>query len=191
MLPFGALYKKSAAIAFVPPNFVHVSWDGLNTEMPDDERLESYATYIDQTWMNGNFRPRMWNYYAQRSKSNYLEGWHNRMKRILRRAHPNLYEMLELFQREQAATEVTIQQLEAGGVCKSKRKIIQWEEKIKSLAEELANGDRDMDSYLTAIRHCVVSFDFKVHCTTFFILVFLSTFHTVDCLLHSIFDTVN
>ena len=42
------------------------------------------------------------------------------MKRIARKAHPNLYEVLELFQREQAAAEVTIQQLEAGGVHKTK-----------------------------------------------------------------------
>ena len=27
--------------------------------------------------------------------------------------------------------------------------------------DELANGDRDIDSYISAIRHCVVSFDFS------------------------------
>ena len=156
--------QKSAAIAFVPLNFVRVSWDGLKAEMPDDERVESFAIYIDQTWMNGNFRPRMWNYYAHTGPrtNNHLEGWHNRMKRILRKAHPNLYEILELFQREQADTEVAIQQLEVGGVRKPKRKkVIRREDKIKSLADELTNGERDIDSYLTAIRHCVVSFDFS------------------------------
>ena len=33
------------------------------------------------------------------------------MKRISRKAHPNLYEVLELFQREQAAPEVIILQV--------------------------------------------------------------------------------
>ena len=70
------------------------------------------------------------------------------MKWISRKAHPNLCEVLELFQREQAATEVIIEQLEAGGVRKRK-KVIQREDKIKSLAEELTNGDRDIDSYIT------------------------------------------
>ena len=67
--------RKSAAIAFVPLNFVRVSWDGLKAEMPDDEQVESFAIYIDQTWMNGNFRPRMWNYYAHTGPrtNNYLE----------------------------------------------------------------------------------------------------------------------
>ena len=34
------------------------------------------------------------------------------------------------------------------------------EQKIKTLADELANRDRDIDSYISAIRHWVVSFDF-------------------------------
>ena len=91
----------------------------------------------------------------------HLEGWHNRMKWISRKAHPNLYELLELFQREQVASEVTILQLEAGGARRHKRrKVIEREQKIKTLADELANGHRDIDSYISAIRHCVVSFDF-------------------------------
>ena len=80
------------------------------------------------------------------------------MKRIARKAHPNLYEVLELFQREQAATKVTIQQLEAGGICKAKRrKVVQREEKIQ---HELTTGERNIDSYISAIRRCVVAFDF-------------------------------
>ena len=67
-----------------------------------------------------------------------------------RKAHPNLYEVWALFQREQAATEVTIQQLEAGGVRKAKRrKVVQREEKIKSLQHEPTTGERKINSYLS------------------------------------------
>ena len=56
------------------------------------------------------------------------------MKRISRKAHPNLYEVLELFQREQVASEVTILQLEAYGAHRQKRrKVIEREQKIKHL----------------------------------------------------------
>ena len=48
--------------------------------------------------------------------NNHLEGSHNCMKRIARKAHPNVYEILELFQREYAASEVTIRKVEAGKV---------------------------------------------------------------------------
>ena len=32
--------EKNAATAFIPLNFVQVSWNGQKTEMPDDEKLE-------------------------------------------------------------------------------------------------------------------------------------------------------
>ena len=105
----------------------------------------------------------MWNYFAHSGPrtNNHLERWHNRFKRIARKAHPNFYEVLEHFQKEQAATEVTILQLQAGGLHKAKRqKVIQREEKIKLLKDELTNGNRSIESYISAIRHCVVSFDF-------------------------------
>ena len=145
--------QRSAAIAFVPLNFVRVSWNGLKAEMPDNEKLERYAAYFDEMWFDGHFRPCMWNYYRHCGPrtNNHLEGWHNRMKRISQKAHPNLYKVLELFQREQAASEVIILQPEAGGTCRQKgRKRIEREQKIQTLADELTNGDRDIDSYVSA-----------------------------------------
>ena len=51
--------QRSAAIAFVPLSFVRVSWNGLKAEMPDNEKLERYAAYFDETWFDGHFRTRM------------------------------------------------------------------------------------------------------------------------------------
>ena len=46
--------------------------------------------------------------------------------------------------------------LEVGGARRpKKRKVIEREQKIKTLADEQANGDRDIDSYMSAIRHCI------------------------------------
>ena len=87
--------------------------------------------------MNGQFKPRMWNYFAYSGPrtNNHLEGWHNRLKRIARKAHPNLYEVLELFQKNK---QLLKSQLQAEGLHKAKRqKVIQREEKIKLLKDEL------------------------------------------------------
>ena len=75
------------------------------------------------------------------------------IKRIARKAHPNFYEVLKLFQKEQAATEVTILQLQAGGLHKAKRqKIVQREEKTKLLKDELNNnGNRSVNLYISAL----------------------------------------
>ena len=50
------------------------------------------------------------------------------MKRISWKAHPN-FEVLELFQREQAASEVTILQLGGGARRQKRRKVIEKENK--------------------------------------------------------------
>ena len=34
--------------------------------------------------------------------NNYLEGWHNKLKRIARKAHPNVFELVEIFKQEQS-----------------------------------------------------------------------------------------
>ena len=49
-------------------------------------------------------------FHGMAEKDEQPSGW-----RISQKAHPNLYEVLQLFQREEAASEVTILQLEAGG----------------------------------------------------------------------------
>ena len=41
---------------------------------------------------------------------------------------------------------------------------MQHEETIKRLTEELTNGSRSLDSFLSSISHCVVSFDYSLYC---------------------------
>ena len=42
--------------------------------------------------------------------------------------------------------------------------VVQHEETIKRLIEELTNGSRSLDSFLSSISHCVVSFDYSLYC---------------------------
>ena len=45
--------QSSAALAFVPLNFVRIAWTGLKALMPDDQRLGEFAGYFENTWLNG------------------------------------------------------------------------------------------------------------------------------------------
>ena len=93
--------------------------------------------------------------------NNHLEGWHNRLKRISRKAHPNLFELVEILKKEQATTEVTIEQLVGGGRIRAKRrKVVQHEETIKRLNDEFTSGSRSLDSFLTSLSDHVVSYDY-------------------------------
>ena len=60
----------------------------------------------------------LWNVYETDSGSprtnNHVEGWHNKLKHVARKAHPNVFELVEIMKQEQADTEVSIAQLAAG-----------------------------------------------------------------------------
>ena len=42
---------KECCICFC--NLVCVAWDGLKADILNDDRVESYAEYFDETWING------------------------------------------------------------------------------------------------------------------------------------------
>ena len=57
-----------------------------------------------------------WNYYDYNRprKNNHVEGWHSRLKRIVGKPHPNIFEIMDVIKREQAATEMKLEQYAAG-----------------------------------------------------------------------------
>ena len=63
----------------------------------------------------------MWKNIGPRT-NNRLEDWHYRLNQLARKAHPNMFETIELIKNEQASTEVQTIQLTAGGQPRPKRK---------------------------------------------------------------------
>ena len=72
--------------------------------------------YFETTWIAGTFHTAEWNLYeTEGPQTNYhLEAWDNRLQQIGGKSHPNIFEYVEVFQREQVRTEVSIQHLAAG-----------------------------------------------------------------------------
>ena len=76
--------------------------------------------------------------------NNYLEGWHNQLKRVARKAYPNMFNFIKRLQN--GLLEVTIQQLSGGGRFRLKERNMVWhEESIKRLTEELSSGIQSLD----------------------------------------------
>ena len=77
---------------------------------------------------------------------------------MAQKAHPNLFKFIEVIQKEQVtATD----QLSGGGrVRAKKRKVVRHEETMKKLTEEFTGGVRTLESFLSSLSYCVVSFDY-------------------------------
>ena len=94
--------------------------------------------------MRGQYPRIMWNYFSYDGPrtNNRLEGWHSRLKRIVKKPHPNIYEIVDVFKREQASVEVSIMQLETGGnPTPRKKKYTENEKRIKTLKDRLDEGN--------------------------------------------------
>ena len=82
---------------------------------PNTPNIDDIITYFEETWLVGNIPPFLWNMYCMDTSSprtnNHVEGWYNKLKRVVRKVHPNVYELIDVFQQGQADTKVTIAQL--------------------------------------------------------------------------------
>jgi len=73
----------------------------------------------------------MWNMYSlDGPHTNDAEGWQPKIRKLAGKAHPNIYEAVELFKAEQTATEVSLMQLAAGGLPVRRRRKYREKKKL-------------------------------------------------------------
>ena len=125
------------------------------------------------TWISGQYRFRQWNYFDFQGPrtNNNVEGWHSRLKKV-GKPHPNLYEIIDVFKREEASTKVKLQILQAGAQqAPRRRKMRQKEQRIQNLCRRLNQGTMSIDDYLEAMKHNTLVY---ILCLCYF-FVFLNT----------------
>ncbi len=99
----------------------------------------------------GNFPLRQWNVFESESyrTNNHLEGWHNRLKRVVGKPHPNIYEFVEVIQREQTTTKVSLSQHEAGAHPSHRAlRAINRDRKIKELKARFEGNSLALNEYV-------------------------------------------
>lgn len=123
-----------------------------HSHAPDPDEVDAERLWYD---------PKIWNQYNavlnrfQRT-NNLSEGWHNRFHKIVGRNHPSLYAFFKELQKEQAATETMISQLDLGQPIRAKksRVRIQNEERIYNIVNTYQDLDlRNKDEVLKYLRH--------------------------------------
>ena len=73
----------------------------VKTMAPIRPEIHEFINYFEDTWLVSQFPPVLWNVFnndAHNPKTNnHVKGWHNKLKRITRKAHPNIYEIVTIF----------------------------------------------------------------------------------------------
>ena len=76
------------------------------------------------------------------------------MKKVVGKAHPNIYELVEVIKKEEALTTMRVQQIVAGASQPPRRrKVRDRDRKIQTLFQRLELGTVTLDNYLDSIKH--------------------------------------
>jgi hypothetical protein len=139
---YTALLERSAAITTLYPP------------------LADLATYYQDTWLNGAFPLRMWNVYAENTRTNNaVEGWHNRLNRAVRRHHPNVLDLVEVLREEQAAIDTTVEAARQGvPPPRRRRKYREIDERLQNLRADFTDGTLNPERFLYLCRNTVHNF---------------------------------
>jgi len=95
----------------------------------------------------------LWHHYLTEGlrTTNHLEDWHNKIKKKVRHANPNIYEIIDLLQTTQAMTDITIIQYAAGGARPSKRPTYRRiDSRLQQLKERYRQGLVTVTEYADA-----------------------------------------
>ena len=88
--------------------------------------------------------------------NNNAEGWHSNVCKLAGKAHPNIYEAVELFKAEQTGTEVSLMQLAAGGLpVRRRRKYRRHEKRLLTIKEKYEANDYTLSELVKAFSNWV------------------------------------
>ncbi|XP_067671655.1 uncharacterized protein [Haliotis asinina] len=148
--------RRCAVLPLLPVHEVEELWLDTLESMPDDPRCRDLSDYVTSYWIEGDLHRPQWNHHDSDGPrtNNHLEGWHSRLKRLVGRAHPNIFEIIKFLAKEQTHTEVRLLQFTGGQKRPlKKRKYRDLERRLDVLGHNLGNGLMSTRDYADAASH--------------------------------------
>ena len=76
--------------------------------------------------------------------NNHVEGWHSQLKKIVGKSHPNTFEIINVMRKEQATTEMKLNQFEDGAIQPSRKRRYVQKNYIELTLWELISWEVDL-----------------------------------------------
>ena len=111
--------KRMSALPLLNPLDVDDAWLVIHSEAPQVPGMEGLIEYFVTTWLDAGvciYDISIWNLYGVPGDrtNNKIEGWHSGLKKLVKKAHPNLYEFVEYLKQDCANAVSTIMHLRNG-----------------------------------------------------------------------------
>lgn len=149
------LVRRAAALPLVPVQQVEDAWFNSMNDLEDTElpvNTIPFTDYVVNQWIDSDIT--LWNHHDTEGArtTNHLEAWHGKLKRKVQHSHPNIFTLIQTFKDIQAANEITIIQLQAGGAKRPRpKKYRTIDSRISTLKDRLASNTLGLMDYLDAV----------------------------------------
>ena len=93
----------------VPMDLIDDVWFNVLNALEDIDtptNTTAFTDYVTTQWIDGDRQ--VWNHFNTDGPhtTNHIEGWHNKLKKKVSHAHPNIYTLINTFKNIHAANEV-------------------------------------------------------------------------------------
>ena len=143
--------RKLMALPFLPAEHIEHAFRNLVEHVSSGTELE-LATYIDTTWISGNWHPNDWCIFNQAVRTNNdVEGWHLRINSRACRSQLQFYVLIELLHKESQIISLQLNLVSQNKLKRYQRKTYKdMQSKIFSLWEEYSHGTISVNHMLRA-----------------------------------------
>nr|KAG5711699.1 hypothetical protein BaRGS_023463 [Batillaria attramentaria] len=161
------LIKTIQALAFVPPDDVIEAFQQLmdSLDADTDETLSDFLAYFESTWLGivqrgrrrrSKFDVAMWNVYSRVEDNlprtnNSVEGWQRAFDQRMSVTHPTLGRLVSKLRKEQASTELMIEQHAMGVRMRKNKQYEVVNTRLQALVARYAQDD--VLVFLKAVAH--------------------------------------
>jgi len=122
------MVRRCSALPLVNINEIDEVWETIFNDSPtSDNDCIRFLDYVVNTWVDdvdSLFHRSLWSHsenFGVRT-NNHLEGWHNRLNRLIPRCHPNVFQLISIFQSEQQKRDVMMKRILEGNKPKAQSK---------------------------------------------------------------------
>lgn len=151
--------KRLSAMPLLNPIHIEDAWLIIHGDAPRVSGIDDLIEYFVSTWLDPDtslFDVSIWNIYGLQGDrtNNKLEGWHSGLKKLIKKAHPNLYEFVEFIKQDQDNHNTNVLHLSTGNPSHPRRKTYRdIDIAIQNLTDMYNLGQKTPIEYLDSVSY--------------------------------------
>ncbi|RNA32908.1 Ragulator complex LAMTOR3, partial [Brachionus plicatilis] len=150
---YNVFVNMFGALALVPIDKVQVGLEILKSVQPADAKCTQLLDYFEKQWIK-KISPKVWNHFDSVTRTNNkVEGYHSAINKLVRVAHPNLFDIIDFIKSQQVSTYLNYLRLKQGTFTKKQSKEDYEKDMIYSLLKMEFSSTNDFQEYFHGISY--------------------------------------